>query len=95
MRPKEQRATRKQAGNDRFAITPNAGLSSDWRFQTDNALPTGTPVANIGTGWSARVTAGLAAKAANGCLVSLDGEYGGLGANYKIWTGSVRASIPF
>ena len=35
------------------------------------------------------------AKTAHGCMVSLDGEYGGLGASYKIWTGSVRASIPF
>jgi hypothetical protein len=78
-----------------WTVTPNAGLYGDWRFQTDNALPTGTPVANIGTGWSGRVTAGLAAKAARGCMVSLDGEYGGLGANYKIWTGNVRASIPF
>jgi hypothetical protein len=44
---------------------------------------------------SCRVTAGLAAKAAHGCMISLDGEYGGLGASYKIWTGSVRASMPF
>jgi hypothetical protein len=78
-----------------WTVTPSAGLYGDWRFQTDNALPTGTPVANIGTGWSGRVTAGLAAKAAHGCMVSLDGEYGGLGASYKIWTGSVRASMPF
>jgi hypothetical protein len=78
-----------------WTVTPNAGLYGDWRFQSDNALPTGTPVANIGTGWSGRVTAGLAAKAAGGCMVSLDGEYGGLGANYKIWTGNVRATVPF
>jgi hypothetical protein len=27
--------------------------------------------------------------------VSLGGEYGGLGANYKIWSGNARATIPF
>lgn len=79
-----------------WTLSPYAGLYGDWRLQTDNALPTGaTPVANIGTGWSGRVTAGLMAKAAGGSTVSLDGEYGGLGANYKIWTGNVRVAMPF
>jgi outer membrane autotransporter protein len=78
-----------------WTVTPSAGLYGDWRFQTDSALPTATPVGTIGTGWSARVTAGLAAKAVTSCMISLDGEYGGLGANYKIWTASVRASMPF
>ena len=66
-----------------WTVTPNAGLYGDWRFQSDSAIPTGTPVGNIGTGWSARVTGGLAAKSASGCMVSLDGEYGGIGASYK------------
>lgn len=78
-----------------WTLTPYGGLYGDWRFQTDNALPTGTTVANIGTGWSGRVTSGLMAKAAGGSTVSLDGEYGGLGANYKIWTGNVRGTVPF
>jgi hypothetical protein len=78
-----------------WTLMPYGGLYGDWRFQTDNALPTGTLVANIGTGWSGRVTSGLMAKAAGGSTVSLDGEYGGLGANYKIWTGNVRGTVPF
>ena len=78
-----------------WMLTPNAGLYGDWRFQSNNAIPTGTPVANIGDGWSGRVTAGLSATAAGGCMVSLDGEYGGLGASYKIWTSNVRATLPF
>ena len=78
-----------------WTVTPNAGFYGDWRFQSDSAIPTGTSVANIGTGWSVRVTGGLAAKAAGGCMVSLDGEYGGIGASYKIWTGSVRLTMPF
>lgn len=78
-----------------WTVLPYVGLYSDWRFQTDNALPTGTPVANIGTGWSGRVTSGLAAKAAGGSIIALEGEYGGLGANYKIWSGNVRGMVPF
>ena len=78
-----------------WTLSPYAGLYGDWRFQSDNALPTGTPVANVGTGWSGRVTGGLAAMAAGGCNISLGGEYGGLGASYKIWTGNLRATVPF
>ena len=78
-----------------WTLSLYAGLYGDWRFQTDSAIPTATPVANIGTSWSGRVTGGLAAKAAGGSMLSLGGEYGGLGANYKIWTGNVRASMPF
>ena len=78
-----------------WKISPYAGLYGDWRFQSDSALPTGTPVTNIGTGWSGRVTGGVSATALRGGTVSLGGEYGGLGANYKIWTGNVRASVPF
>jgi outer membrane autotransporter protein len=78
-----------------WTVSPYVGLYSDWRFQSDNALPTGTPVANIGTGWSGRVTTGLAARAAGGAMISLEGEYGGLGANYKIWSGNVRGTVPF
>jgi len=74
-------------------LSPYAGFYGDWRFHTDSALPTATPVANIGTGWSGRVTGGPLAKAAGGCMISLDGEYGGLGATYKIWMGNVRATV--
>ena len=82
-------------GANGWAWTPSVGLYGDWRFQTDNALPTGTVVGNIATGWSGRVTAGLAGRAPGGCVVSLEGEYGGVGANYKIWTGNARATMPF
>jgi len=78
-----------------WKIAPYAGLYGDWRFQTDSALPTGTPVANIGTSWSGRVTGGVSATTLRGATVSVGGEYGGLGANYKIWTGNVSATMPF
>ncbi len=89
------KVARSFASSGGWTLTPSAGVYGDWRFQSDNALPTGTQVANIGTGWSARVTSGVLARSANGCTVSLDGEYGGIGANYKIWTGNVRATVPF
>jgi len=76
-------------------LSPYAGLYGDYRFSTDNALPAGLPVVGIGDGWSARVTGGVAYTAAGGASLSLGGEYGGLGASYKIWTGNVRASMPF
>lgn len=78
-----------------WTVSPYAGLYGDWRFSTDNALPTGTPVANIKNGWSGRVTSGLSAKAGRGTMLSLGGELGGLGANYKIWSGNARATVPF
>jgi hypothetical protein len=76
-------------------LSPYAGLYGDYRFSTDNALPAGLPVVGIGDGWSARLTGGVAYTAAGGASLSLGGEYGGLGASYKIWTGNVRASMPF
>lgn len=78
-----------------WTLSPYAGFYGDWRFQSDSALPTGTQVGNIGAGWSGRVTSGVVADLTNGASLSLGGEYGGLGANYKIWSGNVRASIPF
>lgn len=78
-----------------WSVSPYAGLYGDWRFATDNALPTGTPVACIKNGWSGRVTTGLSATASHGTVLSLGGELGGLGADYKIWSGNVRGTVPF
>lgn len=84
------------AASGRWVILPYAGLYGDWSFSShsNNALA-GPSVAVINGGWSGRVTAGFAAKAVQGIVVSLGGELGGLGANYKIWTGNVRAAVPF
>jgi hypothetical protein len=41
------------------------------------------------------VTAALAAKAAQGITLSLGGDLGGVGADYKIWTCNLPASMPF
>jgi autotransporter-like protein len=76
-------------------LSPYAGLYGDYRFSTDNALPSGQPVVGIGDGWSARVTGGVAYTAAGGASLSLGGEYGGLGAAYKVWTAKVLGTLPF
>lgn len=78
-----------------WTLSPYVGLYGDWRFQSDSALPAGPPVTSIGTGWSARVTSGLSATALNGVTLALQGDLGGLGADYKIWSGSARAAVPF
>jgi outer membrane autotransporter protein len=90
------RASRPFTESDGWRISPYAGLYADWRFQTDTALPAGaTPVVGIGKGWSARVTTGVSATAVRGTVLSFNGEYGGLGADYKVWTGNVRSTVPF
>ncbi len=78
-----------------WTVSPYAGLYADWRFSSENALPTGSPVANIKDGWSARVTSGLSATASRGATIALGGELGGLGSTYKIWSGNVTAAVPF
>ena len=80
---------------DGWKLSPSMGFYGDWRFSSDNALPTGTVVANIGDGWSGRATAGLTATAPGGTMLLFNGEYGGLGANYKIWSGNARVVWPF
>ena len=83
------------AASDLWTIAPYAGFYGDWRFATDNALPTGTPVASIKDGWSGRVTGGVTATALRGTVLTLGGELGGLGADYKIWSGNIRGTMPF
>jgi hypothetical protein len=46
-------------------------------------------------GWSARATAGLAARFANGAAISVGGELGGIGSGTSIWTYRARAAVPF
>lgn len=76
-------------------LAPYAGLYGDWRFSSGNALPAGVPVVGIGDGWSARVTSGVTFATAGPLAVSLGGEYGGIGAEYKVWTGNLRGTVRF
>lgn len=76
-------------------VTPYAGFYGDWRFSSDNAPPGGQPVVGIGDGWSGRITSGVAFTGKAGVTVALGGEYGGIGAAYKVWTGNARATVQF
>lgn len=73
-----------------WTVTPYGGLYGDWRFSTDNAIPTGSIVANIKDGWSGRAATGVSATGAKGVSVMFGSELGGLGASYKIWSGNLR-----
>lgn len=76
-------------------LSPYVGFYGDWRFATDNALPVGIPFIGINDGWSGRVTGGVNVAMAGGGSLVLGGEYGGIGANYKVWTANARANWPF
>jgi hypothetical protein len=81
-------------------LAPYAGLYGDYYFTQDQAvaLPTsGLPLASVPLldGWSARATAGLAARFGNGVQLSAGGELGGIGGVARIWTFRGRASVPF
>jgi len=78
-----------------WRVAPYLGLYGDWRFSTDDAVPAGLPVVGIGDGWSARLTGGVTMAKAGGPSVSLGGEYGGLGANYKVWSANGQLNWPF
>lgn len=76
-------------------LSPYLGFYGDWRFATDNALPVGVPFVGLNDGWSGRVTGGVNIATAGGGSLALGGEYGGIGANYGVWTANARANWPF
>jgi hypothetical protein len=76
-------------------VAPYLGLYGDWRFTSNDAQPAAVPFAGIGYGWSARVTGGVNMRVFTVGSLSLGGEYGGIGANYKLWTGKARLTMPF
>jgi hypothetical protein len=75
-------------------MSPYVGFYGDYRFATANAVPAGQPVVGIGNGWSGRFTTGVNFTSADGTALSLNGEYGGLGAPYKVWTAKARLRWP-
>ncbi|WP_247201916.1 autotransporter outer membrane beta-barrel domain-containing protein [Ancylobacter koreensis] len=76
-------------------VIPYVGLYADWNFASDDNLPVDVPDIGIGEGWSARVTGGLNMRVFAAGSLSLGGEYGGIGADYSVWTGTARLSVPF
>ncbi len=82
-------------GQGWFGATPYLGLYGDWRFASNDAQPAAVPFAGIGEGWSARVTGGFNMRVFTTGSLSVGGEYGGIGADYKLWTGTARLTLPF
>ncbi|QWG17379.1 IPT/TIG domain-containing protein [Bradyrhizobium sediminis] len=80
-------------------IAPYAGLYADYYFTGDDAAVLIAPglLASqpFQTGWSARTVAGIATSFANGAVVTLGGEYGGIGSHTQLWTVRGRANVPF
>ena len=76
-------------------VVPYLGLYADWRFASDDAVVADVPDTGIGDGWSARVTGGFSMRILTAGSLSLGGEYGGIGADYSVWTGTARLTVPF
>jgi hypothetical protein len=76
-------------------LAPYVGLYGDYYFSMDDAATAGLTTVPLLQGWSARATAGLAMTFAQAALLSLGGEYGGIGSDTHIWTWRVRGSVPF
>lgn len=76
-------------------LMPYLGLYADWRFASDDAVVADVPDTGIGDGWSARVTGGFSMRVLTAGSLSLGGEYGGIGADYSVWTGTARLTVPF
>ncbi|WP_159450493.1 Ig-like domain repeat protein [Bradyrhizobium mercantei] len=80
-------------------FAPYAGLYGDYYFNRDNAAAPiaapAVPTQFVLDGWSARATAGIAARFGDGAQVALGAERGGIGGQFALWTYRVRASVPF
>jgi Autotransporter beta-domain/Bacterial Ig-like domain (group 3)/Putative Ig domain len=78
------------------ALAPYAGIYGDYYFTGNSATIAGVPTpALLLQGWSARATAGLDMKFRNGGVISLGGEFGGIGSNTSLWTYKASGSVPF
>jgi hypothetical protein len=79
----------------RLVVTPYVGLYGDWGFMSDSAVPADISSRGLGAGWAARVTSGVSMPVFARGTLALGGEYGGIGGDYKVWTGTARLSVPF
>lgn len=80
------------------ALSPYLGLYGDYYFNRDDAVPLGAPnllPTEYVHGLSARVSSGIELAVRDGPRLSLGGELGGLGNDFKVWTVKGRAAVPF
>jgi hypothetical protein len=76
-------------------LAPYVGLYGDYYFSHDDAAAVGLTTVPLLQGWSARATGGVAMSFGRGASLTAGGEYGGIGANFQIWTWQVRGSVAF
>ena len=61
----------------------------------DNGQTIGLTTVPLLQGFAARATFGLATTFAGGGQISAGGEVGGLGNDMRIWTWTMKGSVPF
>jgi outer membrane autotransporter protein len=77
-----------------ITVTPYAGAFADYYFSSDDAAATTIPLLlpeESVEGAAARLASGLAVSGKDGTRLGVDGELGGLGADFETWT--VRGNI--
>ncbi len=75
--------------SDGTRVTPYVGAYGDYRFSSNSS------VVSVEDGWSGRVTGGVGFSLRAGATLNLDGELGGFGSSYRIWSAHARAGVPF
>ncbi|QPF85206.1 Ig-like domain repeat protein [Bradyrhizobium genosp. L] len=87
------------AWSSTMELAPYAGLYGDYYFNSDTATAAiaapAVPTQFVLDGWSARATAGLAARFVGGGQIAVGAERGGIGGQFALWTYRARASVPF
>jgi hypothetical protein len=76
-------------------IAPYMGMYADYYFSMDDAATAGLTTVPLLQGWSGRMTGGVTMTFDRGALLSVGGEYGGMGSDIQIWVWRVRGSVPF
>ena len=75
-------------------VAPYLGLYGDARFSKNGTVPINATLLGIEDGLSGRVTYGAEFRNSRGFRLALGGEYGGIGADYDIWTFLARGVWP-
>jgi hypothetical protein len=75
-------------------FAPYLGLYGEYDFSSDNALPAGTLGLGLNEGWSMRAVSGMTLTMDHGIVLSLGGEFGGIGADVTTRTLRIGVAAP-
>ncbi len=77
-----------------YTLAPYLGFYGDYSTITSSI---GDDIATLGAGrgWSGRVSSGVSIGQAGGGSLTLGGDLGGLGADFKTLSGHARLAWPF